>query len=159
MKHSLVMLVILLVGYTGASPAGTIAYRDHPKVYELEMIYERYIDAMAKGDVDAYFQTRTADVVREVGDGITSEMLRRLYPREFNPRDARFLRYDSAGSTARLIYRRQVDDNSEWMAVMFHNESGEWKIGKLVGMRHLGAHLKDNEGINSLLEHIEARVE
>ena len=155
--NTIILALMLLAGSAFAqSPTYTTNPND-PFVKLLEGQYLRYIDAGTRGDVKAYLKTRSSEMAKRMAD-VSSESLKRMAPMDLNPIESQFVRLDSSGMVARLIYQQLGTEKSQWDAIVFIKEGGEWRIDRLASVLHVGNKPKDSDGLKELLEHREAQI-
>jgi hypothetical protein len=128
-----------------------------PFVKLLEGQYLRYIDAGTRGDVNAYLKTRSSEKAKKMAS-VGPESLKRMAIMDLNPKESQFVRLDTSGTVARLIYQQRGTEKSQWDAIVFIKKDGEWKIDRLASVLYAGAKAKDSGGLEELLEHREAKI-
>lgn len=155
--NAITMAVMLLSGSVFAQPP---TYTENPNdafVKLLEGQYLRYIDAGTRGDVNAYLKTRGIETVKKMA-AVSPNSLKRMAVMDLIPSESQFVRLDSSGIVARLIYQKLSAEKSQWDAIVFVKEDGEWKIDRLASVLHAGNKPKNSDGLNELLEHRQAKI-
>lgn len=158
MKQTIQIVIATLVFFFGIASAETSTDSNHPTAKLLEGLYLRYLEAGSRGDMAAYLHTRTAEMTKRIASQLTSEMLKRMAKHDLHPKESQFVRVDSSKKVSRIIYQKLGPDKSEWQAVMFHEENGEWKIGRIIGVLHGGNRPKHANGLEELLNHPDVEI-
>jgi hypothetical protein len=113
-----------------------------PLVKQLEACYAKSIGAARTGDLDAYWRTRTvASKTRPPAlDSTRLRVLADLLP----PLESlQFVRLDTAGKTARALYRWRKEDTAQFTVVVFRMEGDEWKVDDFT-VKRLGLNTPDS---------------
>lgn len=123
----------------------------HPFAKQLEGIYLKYLEAARKGDVKATLALMSAEYAK-MADQVSPAMLKGMSADELDPKEAQFVGVDVSANkqTARSVYQKLGKDRKEWSAVVFKNESGQWKIAKVFKQGVSGAEKQD--GLKELLK-------
>lgn len=138
---ALISLASLEVSAQSTVAANT-TNRAHPFVKQAELIYQQYLEAEKRGDVDLYKRTRsnaayegTIENLKRMGKPASdlSSMLKMVAVRQTDLSQFTFVRCDTKTNVARLLYQRDGKDEYgptvEFAAFMIHLEEGEWRIG------------------------------
>ncbi len=122
------LLMGLLTGWAAAQQPGTsVTQANDPLVQDFEALYAQSMQAARKGDLDAYWSTRTAAARKRPPtlDATRLQLLASLLP----PLDTlQFVRLDSSGKVARVLYRWRKNEVEQYSVLVFRVEQGEWKL-------------------------------
>jgi hypothetical protein len=121
----LACLLAALVGL--AAVPETITDPAAPLVKQLELRFASSLAAARSGEVDAYWNHRTAASRNRPPalDGPRLKMLAELLPALDT---LQFVRLDSTGKVARALYRWRKQDTAQYTVIVFRFEQNEWKI-------------------------------
>ncbi len=122
----------------------------HPFAKQLETIYLKYLESARRGDVSATLQVMTSEYA-QMAKQITPELLKGMSTDDLDPRQSQFIRIDVSKkkNMARAIYQKLSPERKDWTAILFKNESGAWKIAKIVRQGRTGSETGD--GLQELL--------
>jgi hypothetical protein len=125
-------LVSLLALETGmAESPKQIEQRTDPLVRSLEALYARSMEVALTGDLDAYWQLRTA-ASRSRPPTLTRERLP-LLARMLPPLESlSFVRLDGNGKMARALYRWPRADMTRYTVIVYLVEQAVWRIDSIV---------------------------
>jgi hypothetical protein len=113
-----------------------------PLVKQLEACYAKSIGAARTGDLDAYWRTRTA-ASKTRPPTLDSTRLRLLADLLPPLESLQFVRLDTAGKTARALYRWRKEDTAQFTVVVFRMEGDEWKVDDFT-VKRLGLNTPDS---------------
>jgi hypothetical protein len=123
----LLCLATLLAGSAWADGARTISKADAALLRELESRYSRCMQAARRGDLEGYWQLRTA-ASRQRGPASDATQIRLLAELLPPLETLQFARLDTTTKTARVLYRWRNADLVQHSVVVYRVEQGEWKI-------------------------------
>jgi len=124
-------IALLLVASAWAQTPRQITKQADPLVRGLESLYAKSMDLARAGDLDAYWKLRTA-ASKDRPPRLTRELLP-LFAEMLPPLDTlKFVRMDSAGGTARALYRWPREDVARYTVIVYRMEDKEWKIDSVV---------------------------
>jgi len=128
-------VLLLAFGAMAETPAA-ITNPSAPLVKQLEACYKRSIGVARTGDLDAYWRTRTA-ASKSRPPALDSTRLRLLADLLPPLESLQFVRLDTAGKTARALYRWRKEDTAQFTVVVYRMEDGDWKVDDFTVKRGL----------------------
>jgi hypothetical protein len=133
---------LLLASGAMAENPSAITNPSAPLVKQLEACYAKSIGVARTGDLDAYWRTRTA-AAKTRPPGLDSTRLRLLADLLPPLENLQFVRLDTAGKTARALYRWRKEDTAQFTVVVYRMEAGEWKVDDFT-VKRLGSNTPDS---------------
>ena len=131
---TLIATMVFLTASGGAFAQGPVNTNDpeNPFVKQLEAQYAEFREAGQAGNLEAWLKTRTAKFAAKIEamkPQPTPEMLKAGSAQDSDLGGFQFVRVDTSKNIARTLYRQAGEDTAILVAIMFHDEAGEWKIG------------------------------
>jgi hypothetical protein len=134
-------VLLLALGAMAENPAA-ITNPGAPLVKQLEACYAKSISMARTGDLDAYWRTRTA-ASKTRPPTLDSTRLRLMADLLPPLESLQFVRLDTAGKTARALYRWRKEDTAQFTVVVFRMEGDEWKVDDF-SVKRLGLNTPDS---------------
>jgi hypothetical protein len=124
----------LVMGWAAAAESSTTARQEDALVRELEARYAASLHAARGGDLDAYWETRTA-AARTRPPALDAPRLKLLADLLPPLETLQFVRLDSSPRSARLLYRWRKADAAQYSVLMYRLERGEWRLDEFAVKR------------------------
>ena len=152
-RSTLAVLTGLIVGaaavFAQTPPAASTTDRADPFVRHAEQRYQEYLDSEKRGDVAAYKRVRTRQAYEGTLENLQKmgkrpsdlgPMLKEVAARGTDLAQFTFVRSETRGPVARLVYQREApadvgEPRTEVAIFMMRWEDGAWRIGS-VGHAH-----------------------